>query len=103
MGCLLLFQMVNPNIGVWASQDPSLLDLSGSGVPCSAEGSGDTLGSGLVTALSSTVLLLSPGRSCHFGHCTIPTEALLCRTLDNVWGLPGINLAGEDKDHQVPI
>lgn len=38
---------------------------------------------------SSTALLLSPGWSCHFRHCTNPTEvplgcgarALLCRTL----------------------
>lgn len=74
------------------------------------EGCGGTLVSGLVTAVSSTVLF-SPGRSCHFRRCTNPTEAplacsakaLLCRTLDNVYGLPGVNLAGGDEDHQVPV
>lgn len=88
MSCLLLLQMVNPDLRAWASQDPSLVELPGSG----GQRSAGTLGSGQVITLSSMVLLLSSGRSCHFRHCTNPTEALLacdakallCRTLDNV-------------------
>lgn len=106
---LLLLQMVNPNLRAWASQDPWLVELPAQECPAQPEGSDGTLGLGWWQH-SSTVLLLSPGWSCHFRHCTNPTEALLawgarallCRTLGNVEGLPGVKLPGEDKDHQVP-